>query len=61
MNWIEEFKKEEAEVEYCPYCLEARGNKASCCYEVHFMPFKDLYEQDQDEIARTEYEFNVKE
>ena len=37
-SWVEQYLDEEANVEYCPYCMSPRGGKRSCCGEVHFMP-----------------------
>lgn len=44
------------DVEYCCYCLEPRGAKYACCQENHFVPFSDLYEDDQEAIIRDEWE-----
>ena len=41
--------------EYCCYCLEQRGG-ISCCQENHFVPFSDLYEEDQREIINAEFD-----
>jgi hypothetical protein len=32
--------------EYCCYCAEQK-TYGSCCGENHFVPFEDLYEEDQ--------------
>jgi len=32
---------------YCCYCCEPK-NYGSCCGENHFVPFEDLYEEDQE-------------
>ena len=32
---------------YCCYCLQPQDGKISCCQENHFVPFNDLYEEDQ--------------
>lgn len=50
-QFISLFKEEEANVEYCPYCLDVWGDKISCCHEVHMIPFSDLDEQEQNELA----------
>lgn len=55
-SWITDFFDEEAEVEYCPYCLNPRNNKMSCCHEVHFIQFKDLDHQDKLDIASQEWD-----
>lgn len=36
--------------EYCVYCLEQKRDKISCCSENHFVPFADLYEDQQSEL-----------
>jgi len=33
--------------EYCCYCCEPKTS-GSCCYENHFVPFGDLYEEDKE-------------
>jgi hypothetical protein len=50
-KFIADFKDNESHVEYCPYCLELWGEKIQCCYEVHRIPFGDLSEQEQNELA----------
>ena len=35
------------DTEYCCYCSESRGSRLSCCQENHFVPFNDLYPEDQ--------------
>ena len=55
-RWLEEYIDEEANVEYCPYCMNPRGGKRVCCGEVHFMPFKDFDLQEQMDIAHQEWE-----
>lgn len=32
---------------YCVYCLTPKGDRFSCCQENHFVPFDDLYPEDQ--------------
>jgi hypothetical protein len=32
---------------YCCYCCEPKAY-GSCCGENHFVPFEDLYEEDQE-------------
>ena len=53
-SFIETFKEENAETEYCAYCLEPKGDKYHCCQENHFIPFKELYEDCQMEIIEEE-------
>jgi hypothetical protein len=35
------------DTQYCCYCSEGRGSRLSCCQENHFVPFDDLYPEDQ--------------
>lgn len=44
--------EEQADVSYCCYCLEPQGGKIGCCWENHFIEFKDLYPEDQQQIAQ---------
>lgn len=55
-SWLQEFIKDQASVEYCPYCMEERGSKRSCCSEVHFIEFRDLDDESQRQIAMDEWE-----
>lgn len=55
-SWLEEFIEEQAHVEYCPYCMDERGSKRSCCSEVHFIEFRDLDDESQRQIAMDEWE-----
>jgi hypothetical protein len=32
---------------YCVYCVTPKGDSYSCCQENHFVPFNDLYPEDQ--------------
>ena len=32
---------------YCVYCVTPKGDSRSCCQENHFVPFDDLYPEDQ--------------
>lgn len=41
---------------YCCYCLTPQGGKSSCCEENHFVPFRDLYEEDQEYMLDDEVE-----
>lgn len=54
-SWIADFKKEEANVPYCCYCLTRQGSKFSCCDEVHFVPFSELPDYEQEIIIDDEY------
>ena len=42
------------QVEFCPYCMEEKGDKTSCCQENHFVPFSDLDTDSQLEIIKEE-------
>jgi hypothetical protein len=37
---------------YCCYCLEPKRSKISCCKEVHFLHFRDLYDSQQYELIQ---------
>lgn len=37
---------------YCCYCCQPQNGKISCCKENHFVPFDDLYEEDQKAMIR---------
>lgn len=58
-TWIQEFKEEEANVQYCPYCGEPRNDKIGCCSENHWILFSELVEEEQQMIAEAEYESNL--
>ena len=36
--------------DYCVYCLTPKGEKYHCCQENHFIPYEDLYPEDQELI-----------
>ena len=55
-TYIEEYKEQEAHVEYCPYCIEPRMGKMSCCGESHWITFADLDDDTQMEIIMEEYD-----
>jgi len=38
---------------YCCYCCEPQRNKISCCQENHFIPFEDLYYDDQESLIES--------
>lgn len=40
--------------EWCPYCLEPRLGKASCCGENHFALFEDLDQESQQAMVEWE-------
>ena len=54
-EYMEEFKKDTNTL-YCCYCLEPQGGKMGCCQENHFVPFEDLYPEDQRDIIENELE-----
>lgn len=39
---------------YCPYCLTPKGDKYHCCQENHFIPYEDLYPEDQAALDEDE-------
>jgi hypothetical protein len=49
-TYVEEF----SDIHYCPYCLNAMGNKISCCQEADFIQFKDLDLDQQKAIIEDE-------
>lgn len=51
-NVIEEIMEDEANVQYCCYCVERRGTKMSCCGENHWIEFRDLDDDTQLEIVK---------
>lgn len=55
-SWVEQYIDEQADVEYCPYCMNERMNKRSCCGEVHFIKFSEMELHEQMEIAHQEWE-----
>jgi hypothetical protein len=48
--------EELASTTFCCYCLEPQGSKWRCCQENHFVPFGDLYPDDQEGILDYEVE-----
>jgi len=38
---------------YCCYCCDPQGSKISCCQENHFVPFEDLYYDDQEHLIES--------
>lgn len=59
ISWIEEYKEEEANVQYCSYCGEPRNHKIGCCSENHWILFSELAEEEQNMIAEAEYEMHL--
>ncbi len=57
---FEQYRDEFKGIEYCCYCLETKGDKYHCCQENHFIPFEDLYTEDQMAIVNEEIELNRK-
>jgi hypothetical protein len=49
-------RQELANTMFCCYCLEVQGSKYHCCQENHFVPFTDLYPDDQEDILSYELE-----
>lgn len=58
-DFLETAKEEFKGIQYCPYCMEPRGNKMSCCSEVHFVDFEDLDDDTQRNIIQEEYDLNL--
>jgi hypothetical protein len=54
-TYVEEF----SDIHYCPYCLLTKGNKIVCCQEADFIPFKDLYIDQQKLIIEDELNQNT--
>lgn len=55
-NYIEEYREQEANVQYCPYCIEPRFSKLTCCGEAHWITFSDLDDDTQMQIIMEEYD-----
>lgn len=53
-SFRELIRQELANVEFCYYCLEVKGDKWHCCQENHFGLFTDLYPEDQEDILNNE-------
>jgi hypothetical protein len=54
-DFLEQAKEDMRGVEYCPYCMNPRNDKRSCCGEVHFINFEDLDDDTQLDIIQAEY------
>jgi len=54
-EYMDEFKSN-TDTLYCCYCLEPQDGKVGCCRENHFVPFGDLYPEDQQYIIEAELE-----
>lgn len=54
-EYMAEFKAD-TDTLYCCYCLEPQEGKIGCCQENHFVPFGDLYPEDQHYIIESELE-----
>jgi hypothetical protein len=59
-DFLEQAKEDLKGVEYCPYCIEPRNDKRSCCGENHFIYFEDLDDDTQREIVQDEYDSSFK-
>jgi hypothetical protein len=55
-NYIEEYKEQEAHVQYCPYCIEPRKGRLMCCGESHWIDFNDFDDDTQMQIIMEEYD-----
>jgi hypothetical protein len=56
-DYLETAKEEFKGVQYCVYCLDAKGDKRSCCDENHFINFEDFDEDTQQTIINDDYNF----
>jgi len=54
-TYVSEF----SDIHYCPYCLTIKGDKIVCCQEADFIPFKDLYIDQQKLIIEDELNQNT--
>jgi hypothetical protein len=50
VSFRELVRQELSSTTFCCYCLEVQGDKWHCCQENHFVPFGDLYPEDQEGI-----------
>ena len=55
---FEQYREQFADIEYCYYCLEPKGESYSCCQENHFIEFKDLDLEEQKHIIECELDEN---
>jgi len=53
-DFLEAAKEDLHGVQYCPYCMEPRNDKRSCCG----INFEDMDENTQREIIQEEYDSN---
>jgi hypothetical protein len=54
VSFRELVRQELSSTTFCCYCLEVQGDKWHCCQENHFVPFGDLYPEDQEDILNNE-------
>ena len=59
-TFLEQAKADLHGVEFCPYCIEPRNDKRSCCGENHFINFEDFDDDTQREIIQGEYDTSFK-
>ena len=57
-TFLEQAKEELHGVMFCAYCMESKGNKLSCCEEVHFLEFQDFDDDTQTKIVQDEYDLS---
>jgi hypothetical protein len=60
-DFFEQAKEDFKGVYFCAYCIEAQGDKRSCCGENHFIDFADLDEDTQRDIIQDECDSSFKE
>jgi hypothetical protein len=59
-DFLQQAKEDLKGVEYCPYCMEPRNDKRSCCEENHFINFEDFDDETQTQIIQDEYDLGNK-
>jgi hypothetical protein len=55
-DFLQQAKENLHGVNYCPYCMEPRNDKRSCCGENHFLEFQDFDDETQTQIIQDEYD-----
>jgi hypothetical protein len=56
---FEQYREQFADILYCCYCLEPKGESYSCCQENHFIEFQDLDIDQQKDIIDAELDGNT--
>lgn len=60
-TWLEQYIEHTADELVCTYCHEVRGDALACCDERSWSFFRDLPVEEQNAIAKKEWERNHKE